>query len=430
MAKQLQPLPGFRDFVPRDCAIRNYILETWRRVSLRHGFVEYETPVVEETEVYLKKSGGEIGTQLFRFEDQGGRDITLRPEVTPSMARLVASTQSRAPMPLKWFEIGQCFRYEKPQKGRLREFYQYNADLLGSDSPAADAELMALAIGMMKELGFEKGDFVLRLSDREVWTRFATEKGINSDQLEEFLSLVDKVERMPEEKMKTLLSKFSLTSEDLKTYMADQGNASEALQVIYADLEARGLGDFVQYDFSIVRGLAYYTGPVFEIFDLKHNLRAIAGGGRYDNLVSTMSDGSVDLPAVGFGMGDVVLRHLIEETGSALMQMEGWLRQNEGCDLFMVISDEEKRPAALKLATQLREAGLKTDLPLTSAKLGKQFQKAEKSGARIAVVVGSDFPELTVKMLNSRTEETIYANTNPVTYLQKRLNEPDGPLLA
>lgn len=425
-----QALPGFRDFTPRECAVRNYLFETWRSVARRCGYVEYETPILEDTGLYLKKSGGELSSQLFRFEDQGGRDVTLRPEVTASLARIVAQHQRDFPKPLKWFEIGQCFRYEKPQKGRGREFHQFNVDILGDGGAAADAELIALAIETMLAFGFVAGDFVVRVSDRKAWIDFAEANGIAEDRIPDFLGIIDKIEREKPEILEQKLAAFSLTPDGVRSFIADPANASEAYLEIREDLTARGLSEFLELDLSIVRGLAYYTGVVFEVFDSKKSMRAVAGGGRYDTLISTISDGATDMPATGFAMGDYVIRHLIEETTHAAMQMEVWLQRNAAaCDVYVVVADESMRAQSLRLVTDLRRAGISADLPLGLPKVAKQFQSAEKSGARFALVVGTEYPELKLKVLASRTEESGSA-VNVVDWLTDRLLQPDGPLLA
>jgi histidyl-tRNA synthetase len=425
-----QALPGFRDFIPRECSVRNYLFETWRSVARRCGFVEYESPVLEDTALYLKKSGGELSAQLFRFEDQGGRDVTLRPEVTASLARLVAEHQRHFAKPLKWFEIGQCFRYEKPQKGRGREFHQFNVDILGEAGPAADAELIALAIETMLAFGFVAGDFVVRVSDRNAWIDFAARHGVPQEAIPDFLNIVDKLEREKPEVLAQRLAAYGLTVEAIRAFIVDPANASPAYDAIRANLAARGFASFVELDLSIVRGLAYYTGVVFEVFDSKKSMRAVAGGGRYDTLVATISDGAVDLPATGFAMGDYVIRNLIEETTHANIQMQAWLQRNSAnCDIYLVVADDSKHAEALKLLTELRRGGLSVDHPLVPAKVAKQFQNAERSGARFALVVGAEYPELKLKILASRSEETFSAD-RAVSWLTERLSQPDGPLLA
>ncbi len=425
-----QALPGFRDFIPRECAIRNYLFETWRAVARRSGFVEYETPVLEDTALYLKKSGGELSSQLFRFEDQGGRDVTLRPEVTASLARLAAEHQRHFPKPLKWFEIGQCFRYEKPQKGRGREFHQFNVDILGEAGPEADAELIALSIETMLAFGFKRGDFVVRVSDRKAWVDFAKAHGIDDAALPDFLGIIDKFEREKPEVLEQKLRALGLGVGQVKDFIGNPANASAAFNAIRQDLESRGMGEFIELDLSIVRGLAYYTGVVFEVFDSSKSMRAVAGGGRYDTLVSTISNGAVDMPATGFAMGDYVIRNLIEETPHALMQMEVWLQRHAAaCDVYVVVADENRRADSLSLLTQLRRAGLSADIAMTPAKVAKQFQSAERSGARFALVVGAEYPELKLKILSNRSEESGNAG-NAVEWLTERLQQPDGPLLA
>jgi len=425
-----QSLPGFRDFLPRDFAVRQYLQETWRATARRHGFVEYETPLLEDTGLYLKKSGGELSTQLFRFPDQGGRDVTLRPEVTASLARLAADHQRDFPKPLKWFEIGQCFRYEKPQKGRGREFFQFNVDILGESAAQADAELLAVAIDTMRAFGFEKDDYQVRVSDRQAWADFAAKRGLDAEQLAAFLQIVDKLERERPEVLTEKLAALGIALDEVKDFIANPENASASYRILLDDLTARGLGDFVRWDLSIVRGLAYYTGLVFEVFDARSSMRAVAGGGRYDTLVATISDGKIDLPATGFAMGDYVIRNLIEETPHALMQMEVWLQRNQaGCDVYVVVDQEEKRGTALRLVTDLRTAGVSVDFSLMPMKFNKQLQRAEQAGARFALIVGADEAQLKLKILASRSDVLLSAE-GIVEEIIQRLHRPDGPLLA
>ena len=426
--KRFQSLPGFRDFTPRDCAVRNYLFSIWRNVAHSYGFVEYEAPILESTELYLKKSGGELTTQLFRFNDQGGRDVTLRPELTASLARIVGANQRDYPKPLKWFEIGPCFRYEKPQKGRGREFIQFNADILGEASASADAELIALSIDTMLALGFKEGDFVIRASDRQSWLNFCKTHNISDPS--EFLPIIDRLEKLKPEVIDEKLAEFGVTRQQVDAFISDPANASDDFRTIQADLTSRGLGQFLELDLTIVRGLAYYTGAVFEIFDIKKSMRAVAGGGRYDGLLATLSNGSADLPATGFAMGDMVIRNFIEETAHAKMEMEAWMARNPACDVYLVIADEVQRADALGVLAQLRRAGISTDFPMSRLNVGKQFKKAEQSGARFALVIGAEFPEMQLKILTSRTEETIHPNTDIITSIQKHLHSPDGPLIA
>src|SRR6266487_6380593 len=256
----MQPLPGFRDFLPEECARRNYIFARWREVA-------------------------------------------LRPELTPTLARVIAAHEREFKKPLKWFSIGQFFRYEKQQRGRLREHFQLNCDIVGEAAPAADIELLALCIHLLRAFGFTEKDFVLRISDREFWTDFLREKDVPPDRWDDVLQVIDKFGREPREK--TVETLGGLADPVLK--ILGDGGKSEKLDQLVNGLHGRGLADFVDVDVRIVRGLAYYTGIVFEVFDRAGKLRAIAGGGRYDNLIGQLSDGAVSMPALGFAMGDVVL---------------------------------------------------------------------------------------------------------------------------
>ncbi len=401
----IQGLPGFRDFFPEDCARRNHVVATWREVSRRYGFVEFDGPALESTDLYRKKNeeGAEILEQLYSFTDRGGREVALRPEMTPTLARMVAAREKHYRKPMKWFCVSNFFRHERQQKGRLREFLQFNADILGESSPQADAEIIALAIDLMRAFGFTAEHFVVRLSDRKAWMDFLQSRGCEEAACRTALACADKLEREPEEKLNAKLAPTGLTVADLKAFIA--AGSPEAFAPVLEALAARGLTGFVQPDLSIVRGLAYYTGVVFEIFDRSKNLRALAGGGRYDGLVKGLSDGAADLPAIGFGMGDVVLGHLIDETPAAAEKLQAALALTS--DVFVVIADESLRAEALQVVQTCREIGLSTDFPLKPAKVGKQFQEAENLGARHAVVIGQEWPQVKLKHLATRAEESL-----------------------
>ena len=401
----MQALPGFRDFYPEECARRNHIVATWREVSRRYGFVEFDGPVLESTDLYRKKNeeGAEILEQLYSFADRGGREVALRPEMTPTLARMVAAREKHYRKPMKWFCVSNFFRHERQQKGRLREFLQFNADIIGESSPQADAETIALAIDLMRGFGFTAEHFVVRLSDRKAWMDFLQSRGCDEAACRIALACADKLEREPEEKLNAKLAATGLTVADLKAFIA--AGSPEAFAPVLAALSARGFTGFVQPDLSIVRGLAYYTGVVFEIFDRSKNLRALAGGGRYDGLVKGLSDGAADLPAIGFGMGDVVLGHLIDETPAAAEKLRSALAAST--DVFVVIADESRRAEALQIVQTCREIGLSTDFSLKPAKVGKQFQEAEHLGARHAVIVGQEWPQVKLKHLATRSEESL-----------------------
>jgi histidyl-tRNA synthetase len=405
----MQLLPGFRDFYPGDCARRNYLLAQWREVARRYGFVEFDGPVLEPMALYEKKSGGELVGQLFDFVDRGERHVTLRPEMTPTLARMVAARERDFKKPLKWFCVPQFFRYEKQQRGRLREFYQLNCDIIGDASPAADAEMLAVLIDMLRVFGFGTEDFVVRISDRRAWTQFALARSVPADRVLDFLAVIDKLERTAPEETERKLADFGVTLSAVREFLANPAAEAAELRTIVDDLRARGLSEYVELDLTIVRGLAYYSGVVFEVFDRQKKERALAGGGRYDQLLSLMSDGKVDLPALGFGMGDVVLGNMIDDTPAAKARLEAWVSREHACDVYVVIAEEARRPDALALVQRLRDAGRRTDFPLAPAKVGKQFQTAEGLGARTAILVGGEWPMVKIKTLATREERVVDA---------------------
>lgn len=402
----MQPLPGFRDFLPQDWARQNYIFGKWWEVARRYGFVQWEGPELEPTELYTKKSGPEIVSQLFNFTDKGEREVTLRPELTPSLARVVAAHDREFKKPLKWFSIPHCFRYEKQQRGRLREHYQFNADIIGESSLDADVEMIALCVDLLRGFGFTAADFVVRISDREFWIDFLRAQNVPEDKWQETLQVIDKSEREPREKTAAKLGSIA----EATFQILDGQGKSEKLDRVVEALRGRGLADFVQVDLAIVRGLAYYTGIVFEAFDRGGKLRALLGGGRYDNLIGHLSDGAVSLPAIGFAMGDVVLAELIEEVPAAKAQMETATRDQRALDIYVVIAKEERRADALAQIQSLREAGYRVDYPLAPAKVGKQFQAAEQLGARLAILFGDEWPQVKMKDLLSGEQSLVAHN--------------------
>jgi histidyl-tRNA synthetase len=409
----MKTLPGFREFYPDTCARRNYILETWRSVARRYGFAEYDGPVVEPLGLYEKKSGGELVGQMFTvgaMAEPGEIKGALRPEMTPTLARMVAARERDFKKPMKWFSMPSCFRHERQQRGRLREFYQLNVDIIGEQSGAADAELVAVLVDTLRAFGLTAENFVVRLSSRTAWQCFFRDNARRADGAaltEEdeysFFQIVDKAERAPVEKTDASLAQFGLTAERVLAFMRSKQPSADLAPVV-ADLTARGLGAFVEVDYAIVRGLAYYTGVVFEVFDRAKTERAMAGGGRYDGLLSLMSDGKVNLPALGFGMGDVVLEKVIESVPAALARMNEWCAAQRACEVFVVVAKEELRPQALAIVQELRDAGRRVDFSLTEAKVGKQFQTAEFLGAKWAVLIGEEWPQVKVKSLAAREE--------------------------
>ena len=409
-------LPGFRDFYPEplphtdvwSADARNYIFNAWRSTARRYGFREYDGPPLEPLELFTTKSGDEIVGQLYNFIDKGERGISLRPEMTPTLARMVAAHERAYKKPIKWFAIPQLFRYERQQKGRLREHFQFNADIIGENDPAADAEIIALLIDSLRALKLTEDDFVIRLSSRQAWQQFYqrgtqnAERGDDPARAYEFYQIIDKLEREDPAVSRTKLDKLGFNLDDVTGFIAASQPTPE-LQRVLDNLAARGLGGFVKIDYNVIRGLAYYTGVVFEAFDKKGEFRAIAGGGRYDNLVKLMSGGKVDLPALGFGMGDVVLLELLKARG-LLPKFDA------GVDVFCLIEDETLRAESLKLITDLRGAGKVVEYSFTSSKADKQFKRAmELNAANTARLerTADGVVQVRVKNLKTREEQVL-----------------------
>jgi len=393
----MERLPGFRDFYPEplphtdvwSADARQFIFEKWRTVARRYNFREYDGPPLESLELFTTKSGAEIAGQLYNFTDKGGRAVTLRPEMTPTLARMIAAHERNYKKPVKWFALPQLFRYERQQKGRLREHFQFNADLIGETDPAADAELIALLIDALRAFGLTEKDFIIRLSSRNAWQEFykSGRDGVSPSQTSDeynFFQIIDKLERTPPEESETKLAALGFSLAEVNQFI-ESGRPTAELESILQNLAARGLKDFVKVDYKVIRGLAYYTGVVFEAFDVQGQFRAIAGGGRYDNLVKLISGGRVDLPALGFGMGDVVLLELLKARG--LLP-----KFDSTTDVFVLIGDEALRPQSLKLVQDLRAAGYAVEYPLTAVKPDKQFKRAQElKTANVVQLENSDY---------------------------------------
>jgi histidyl-tRNA synthetase len=396
-------LPGFRDFYPDEFAQRAHIFKAWREVARRYAFVEYDGPPLEPLDLYKKKSGDEIVGQLYNFVDKGDREVALRPEMTPTFARMVAAKANAIRKPVRWFSIPQLFRYERAQRGRLREHYQLNVDIVGEPSELADAELLSVAIDIMRELGLSSDDVRARVSDRRLLNAILEALGVDAVQFAAVYAVLDKIARTPANVSREKLAAVGLadaTIDRIIALAAVKGIAPlriefgasvgvaphlERFERYLAHLQALGVSDWVDLDLSIVRGLAYYTGIVFELFDAKGELRAICGGGRYDTLL--LSLGNVDLPALGFGMGDVVLGELLKERG--LMPAKA----GTPAELFVVGGEgvlDHPIGDALTLTRQLRRAGFSVDHVMSAEKYQAQSSRnqvdsAKKFGARAAI---------------------------------------------
>jgi len=399
-------LPGFRDFYPEplphadvwSADARQYIFNQWREVARRYGFREYDGPPLETLELYTTKSGAEIVGQLYNFKDKGEREISLRPEMTPTLARMIAAHERSYKKPIKWFTLPQLFRYERHQKGRLREHFQLNADIIGETDPAADAELIALLIDTLRSFKLTNEDFIVRLSSRNAWHEFFLSRNGEPTKEYEFYQIIDKLEREKPEVTAEKLRALNLSMDDVNAFV-EKGEPTSELQSVLDNLGARGLKDFVKIDYHVIRGLAYYTGVVFEAFALGEDLRAISGGGRYDNLVKLISGGKVDLPALGFGMGDVVLLELLKARG-LLPKFDA------GIDVFCLVEDEALRPDSLKLIHDLRSRGVSVEYSLTKAKSDKQFKRAQElKAARTVRLERSATGDLNAKLKDLKSRE-------------------------
>jgi histidyl-tRNA synthetase len=393
-------LPGFRDFYPAEFAERSHIFAAWREVARRFAFAEYDGPPLETLELYTKKSGDEIVGQLYNFVDKGDRQVALRPEMTPTVARMVAVRANALRKPVRWFSVPQLFRYERQQKGRLREHFQLNVDIFGEPDVSADAELLAVAIEIMRMLGLGPDAVRARVSDRRLLIALLTASGITEAHVPAAYAVIDKIERTPanvsHEKLvaagveapvaTALIELVSNTRavDELRTKFPNDAGVAEHLarfDQYFAALTSLGVSEYVDLDLRIVRGLAYYSGIVFELFDATGEFRAICGGGRYDNLLQAL--GGVDMPALGFGMGDVVLGELLRARG---LMPAGAQR----IDFWVAPVAPANRLHAIRVATALRGAGASAEYPLRDQALGKQIKAAGNAGAARVVFVGPD----------------------------------------
>jgi histidyl-tRNA synthetase len=417
-------LPGFRDFYPEQLATRNYLMSVWRDVARKYGFVEYDGPPLEPLDLYTKKSGDEIVGQLYTFTDKGDRRVALRPEMTPTLARMVSAKASSLRKPIRWFSVPQLFRYERQQKGRLREHFQLNVDILGEASVAADAELLAVAIDVMRALGLTAQDVRARVSDRRLLTALLSHVGVKKAELPAVFAAIDKAGREPRD---VTLAKVEKAVADAEARRGIEGilrnsKSLDALESEFADapkaveeisrmreylgfLDALGVGEWVDFDLSIVRGLAYYTGKVFELFDAKGEFRAICGGGRYDDLLSTI--GGVDLPALGFGMGDVVLTELLKARDlvpSAELGTEYWV----------AAEDDSLLPEVMTVAGRLRAKSRSVEYALKSQTLARQLKTASSAGVKNVVLLRrKDYANgnVTLKTLADGSERSVALDT-------------------
>src|SRR5512146_180809 len=384
-------LPGFRDFYPEQFAERAHIMGVWRDVARRFAFVEYDGPPLEPLELYTKKSGDEIVGQLYNFVDKGGREVSLRPEMTPTLARMASAKANALRTPVRWFSMPQLFRYERQQRGRLREHFQLNVDIIGEADVTADAELLAVAIEIMRGCGLSSSDVRARVSDRRLLHTMPASLEVSEQNHAAVFGVVDKLERQPRDVSRAKLGELGLRDDAVDALFEVLGSTTldeidrrfgarspETLAITaqlrryFAYLDGLGVLEWVTLDLTIVRGLAYYTGIVFELFDATGELRAICGGGRYDTLLQSL--GGVDLPALGFGMGDVVLGELLRD--------RGLLPKNAGGPQVWVAAESpEQGHDVRRAATALRRHGVSVEYALREQPLMKQVKAGRAAGA-------------------------------------------------
>ncbi len=387
---------GTRDFYPEDMRLRNWLFDNFAYASLLHGFEEYDSPILEHEELYTRKQGEDIVKQLYNFEDKGSRKVSLRPEMTPSLARMVMSRAGVLPMPIKWFSIPQCWRYERTQKGRGREHYQWNVDVWGTNEISADAELFSVLVTFFESVGLTENEIVIRVSSRKVLEEVLGSLGIEGDSFAQTCVIVDKMDKLSsevineqlsdlghsKEVISTIQSTLGINSlETLKNTLEKDSEALNELQTLFEAIESYGISDWVEFDGSIVRGLAYYTGCVFEVNDREGKFRAICGGGRYDKLLSTL--GGKDLPATGFGFGDMVIMEVLAEKDLLPELLSG-------VEDVVIPLSPDLRNVAVKVASALRSSDRLVDLVLDDKKMKWAFKHAERIGATRIVLVGKE----------------------------------------
>jgi histidyl-tRNA synthetase len=432
---KIPPVKGTRDFYPPEMARHNWIIDGWRQVSLRNGFEEYDGPIFEHLAMYQIKSGQEIVEQLFSFQDRGGRDLAIRPEITPTLARMVNQQINSLPRPIKWFSVPRLCRAERPQKGRLREFYQWNIDIIGLDSPLADAEIIFTTVDYLRYVGLTPADVKVKMSSRKLLGAFLRSLGIPDDGIDSLYTLLDKKAKLPPETFAALLHEQvhdagvakrilefmetrSFTELEKMLERQEDDEVSEAfdeLSEVERLLREMDVKDYCAFDPSIVRGLAYYTGIVFEVHDIVGELRAICGGGRYDNLLRDF--GGPPIAATGMGMGDCVLEILLDQKGLLKVpphrQLDYFIAFVPKVELLFESPDgvvkSTPEDEAVRLTAQLRLRGYSADFSHESSGLGKQLKRAADGGAKVCIIIGAEFKEgnLVVKDMTTGDQKTV-----------------------
>lgn len=423
MKNVINSVKGTRDFYPMDMATRIWLYDKVRKVSESFGYQEYEAPILEKLDLYAAKSSEElVKKQSYAFLDKGGEEIVLRPELTPSLARMIAQRQRQLSYPLRWWSFGPFWRYEAPQKGRSREFFQWNIDQIGVDTPEADAEMVAIIAALFREVGLTPEKALIYINDRQYVNDKLEKIGVTGEQHQPTLNWIDRRSKMKPPVWEAAGREIGLQEDQIAQVMLfldnkDGWQDSETLVRVFSILDAMGVREYVRYDPNTIRGLPYYTGIVFEAFDVGGSVRrSILGGGRYNNLMEAV--GGDSMPAVGFAMGDVVISVLLEELG--LLPQN---RDASPASVLVTVFDEASLLPAFSLASELRQAGINVACYPTTAKLGKQFKYADRIGASIAIVLGPDEitnGQVSIKNLATR-EQNNTARENAPEFIQEIL---------
>jgi histidyl-tRNA synthetase len=429
MKNIIPSVKGTRDYYPDEMAFRNWLYQTIRQVSASFGYQEWEAPMLETFALYAAKSGEElVNQQSFVFPDRGGEMLTLRPELTPSLARMVAQRQNQVVFPLRWWSWGPFWRYERPQRGRTREFFQWNIDLIGVDSPEADAELIAIAAFFLKQVGLSSQNAVILINDRQLTNSELAILDVAAEKRPDFLSLIDRRGKMTPSEWDANAFDLGMNTEQLdgmKTFLSNPElwQKSETLVRVFSALEEMGVREYVRYDPNTIRGLLYYTSTVFEAFAMSSDIkRALLGGGRYDNLMAQV--GGDPLPAVGFAMGDLTIGLLLESLGLVPKAI-----YKTSADVLVTVFDAERQKDSMAVAAELRQAGLNVICSTEISKLPKQFKYADRIGVHVVAVIGPDEAannQVTIKDLFKTTQLTI--SRHMVALEIKKLLESHRPV--
>ena len=418
---KIPPVKGTRDFYPPQMARRNWIIDGWKKVSVRNGFEEYDGPIFEHLQMYQIKSGQEIVEQLFSLQDRGGRELAIRPEITPTLARMVNQQINALPRPIKWFSVPRLCRAERPQKGRLREFFQWNLDIIGEEKGQADAEIIFATLDYLRMVGLTAKDVRAKISSRRLLAAVLTSIGIPAERLESIYAVLDKKPKLPAETFEALLAEqvpdkdqagkilafMALDSVEHVVGITEPNealnNAIEELRGVLKILEAMGVGEYCAFDPSIVRGLAYYTGVVFEVHDIAGELRAICGGGRYDNLLKDF--GGPAIGATGMGMGDCVLEILLEQRGLLEVQVP-----KRALEFFVALADPQFAEVMYGITAQIRSRGHSANFSYKQGGLSKQLKEAAGQSAARCVILGQEYADkrqVVVKDMAGGTQEAV-----------------------